>query len=44
MLKDYRIRSFLSFWLGHGDLFKHLGLDSSADHFVNFPERIFERS
>ena len=29
---DYRIRSFLSFWHAHGDLCKHLGIDSSTDH------------
>ena len=27
MLKDYRIRSFLSIWHTHGDLCKHLGID-----------------
>ena len=32
MLKDYRIRSFLSIWHAHGDLCKHLGIDSSTDH------------
>ena len=30
-LKDYRIRSFLSIQYAHGDLCKHLGIDSSAD-------------
>ena len=30
-LKDYRIRSFLSIRHGHGDLCKHLGIDSSTD-------------
>ena len=30
-LKDYRIRSFLSTWHAHGDLYKHLGIDSSTD-------------
>ena len=30
--KDYRIRSFLSIRLAHGDLCKHLGIDSSTDH------------
>ena len=30
-LKDYRIRSFLSIWHPHGDLCKHLGIDSSTD-------------
>ena len=30
-LKDYRIRSFLSIWHAHGDLCKHLGIDSSND-------------
>ena len=29
-LKDYRIRSFLSIQYVHGDLFKHLGIDSSS--------------
>ena len=28
-LKDYRIRSFLSIRQAHGDLCKHLGIDSS---------------
>ena len=27
-IKDYRIRSFLSFQYVHGDLCKHLGIDS----------------
>ena len=31
-LKDYRIRSFLSFQYMHVDLCKHLGLDSSTGH------------
>ena len=31
-LKDYKIRSFLSIWHAHGDLCKHLGIDSSTDH------------
>ena len=31
-IKDYRIRSFLSFQYEHGDLCKHLGIDSSTDH------------
>ena len=31
-LKDYRIRSFLSIHYVHGDLCKHLGMDSSTDH------------
>ena len=31
-LKDYRIRSFLSIHYVHGDLCKHLGIDSSTDH------------
>ena len=31
-LKDYRIRSFLSIQYVHGDLCKHLGIDSSTDH------------
>ena len=30
-LKDYRIRSFLNIRHAHGDLFKHLGIDSSTD-------------
>ena len=30
-LKNYRIRSFLSIWHAHGDLCKHLGIDSSTD-------------
>ena len=30
-LKDYRIRSRLSIWHVHGDLCKHLGIDSSTD-------------
>ena len=30
-LKDYRIRSFLSIRYAHGDLSKHLGIDSSTD-------------
>ena len=30
-LKDFRIRSFLSIWHAHGDLCKHLGIDSSTD-------------
>ena len=30
-LKDYRLQSFLSIQYGHGDLCKHLGIDSSAD-------------
>ena len=31
-LKDYRIISFLSIQYVHGDLCKHLGIDSSIDH------------
>ena len=31
-LKDYRLRSFLSIQYVHGDLCKHLGIDSSTDH------------
>ena len=31
-LKDYRIRSFSSIRHAHGDLCKHLGIDSSTDH------------
>ena len=31
-LKDYRIRSLLSIQYVHGDLCKHLGIDSSTDH------------
>ena len=30
-LKDYRIRSFLSIRHAHGNLCKHLGIDSSTD-------------
>ena len=30
-LKDYRIRPFLSVRHSHGDLCKHLGIDSSID-------------
>ena len=30
-LKDYRIRPFLIIWHAHGDLCKHLGIDSSTD-------------
>ena len=30
-LKDYRIRSFLSIRHADGDLYKHLGIDSSTD-------------
>ena len=30
-LKDYRIRSFLSIRHAHGDLCKHLGIDSRTD-------------
>ena len=29
-LKDYRIRSFVSIWHAHGDLCKHLEIDSST--------------
>ena len=31
-LKDYRIRPCLSIRHAHGDLCKHLGIDSSTDH------------
>ena len=31
-LKDYRIRSFLIIQYVHGDLCKHLEIDSSTDH------------
>ena len=31
-LKDYRIRSILCIQYVHGDLCKHLGIDSSTDH------------
>ena len=31
-LKDYRMRSFLSIQYVHGELCKHLGIDSSTDH------------
>ena len=30
-LKDYHIRSFLSIRHAHGDLCKHIGIDSSTD-------------
>ena len=30
-LKDYRLRPFLSMRHAHGDLLKHLGIDSSTD-------------
>ena len=30
-LKDYRIRPFLNIGHAHGDLCKHLGIDSSTD-------------
>ena len=30
-LKDYRLQSFLSILYVHGDLCKHLGIDSSTD-------------
>ena len=30
--KDYRLQSFLSIQYVHGDLYKHLGIDSSTDH------------
>ena len=30
-LKDYRIRPFLSIRHAHGDLCKHIGIDSSTD-------------
>ena len=30
-LKDYRIKPFLSIRHAHGDLCKHLGIDSSTD-------------
>ena len=30
-LKDYRVRSILCFQYVHGDLCKHLGIDSSTD-------------
>ena len=29
---DYRLQSFLSIQYVHGDLCKHLGIDSSTDH------------
>ena len=32
MSRDYRIRSILSIQYVHGDLCKHLGMDSSTDH------------
>ena len=31
-LKDYRLQSFFSIQYVHGDLCKHLGIDSSTDH------------
>ena len=31
-LKDYRLQSFLSIQYMHGDLCKHLGIDSSTEH------------
>ena len=31
-LKDYRLQSFLSIQYVHGDLCKHLGVDSSTYH------------
>ena len=31
-LKDYRLQSWLSIQYVHGDLFKHLGIDSRTDH------------
>ena len=31
-LKDYRSRSFLSIQYVHGNICKHLGIDSSNDH------------
>ena len=31
-LKDYILRSYLSIQYVHGDLCKHLGIDSSTDH------------
>ena len=31
-LKDYRLQSFLSIQYVHGDLCKHLGIDSGTDH------------
>ena len=34
-LKDYRIKSFLSIQYVHGDLCKHLGIDSSTDRYSN---------
>ena len=34
-LKDYRIRPFLSIRHAHGDLCKHLGIDSSTDLYSN---------
>ena len=35
MPKDYIIRSFLSIRHAHGDLGKHLGIDSSTDLYSN---------
>ena len=34
-LKDNRIRPFLSIRHAHGDLCKHLGIDSSTDRYSN---------
>ena len=31
-LKDYRLQSILSIQYVHGDLCKHLGIDSSTNH------------
>ena len=31
-LQDYRIRSFIGIQYVHGDLCKHLGIDSCTDH------------
>ena len=31
-LKDYILQSYLSIQYVHGDLFKHLGIESSTDH------------
>ena len=35
MPKDFRLQSFLSIQYVHGDLCKHLGIDSSTDQDVH---------
>ena len=41
--RDYRVQSFLSIHYVHGDLCKHLGIDSSTDRIpiVRIGTRIF---